>query len=453
MAGESAAFRSLEPELQHRIIREMVSGNPLNSAFTSTLSTVQTSDFAARQAMQVYDALQSSEGGVTDPTMDEVISYGIDLESPEGIPIDEAPVTDDVAGGGLSPTNANPAYGKEFSAPLEGEEGGLSDNVTSDDGSRALAYALGGGATAFAVRDEILTRRGRRPRTAMGSDVPSTDPDAFRLNGDLQRGQLDLLDDSVTPNQRLPDEALPDDLRQSDMFANGGDPRQMELDYYGKEVPVDEVTSMEAGKPRIRAKNVVSTDIPEEVVEAAIIPKEYEGVERRINKRVPIDGYDGIPAYDGSARDGGQNVERLRGYTAADGGRITTQGQEDLVSRTASGSERRQRDRSASSFADGDAHNTGQQMRTVTNADGTKTNIDIDHPRWTELELRGAHNEGNVRITIDDVSGRAYDKNGFQITDTASLQRLKATLAQGGQHIKGGKKTLNQLAKALKIVF
>ena len=451
MAGESAAFRSLEPEVQHRIIRQMVQGNPLNSAFNSTLQTVQTSDFAARQALQVRDSMLLDKSDMSDPSMDEVISYGMDMSSPEGMPLESVP--EDT---GLSPTNANPAYGKEFSAPLSDEAGNVIEDTSSegvdDDLSRALALTLGGGATAFAVRDEILTRRGKRPRVThpRASRADSvTGSGEFALTGGQGKGQLDLLDGSVTPNERLLNDAFPDDMRQSDMQL--GDPRQMELDLSNR--PPDEITSVDAGKPRIRAKNVVANDLPDEIVEAAIVPKEYEGAERRINKRVPIDGYDGIPAYTGAANEGGQNVERLRGYSAADGGRITTKGQEDLVSRTASGSERRQRARDGSSFKDGDALDTGQHMRTVTNVDGTKTNINIDHPRWTELELRGAHNEGNIRITIDDVSGRVYDKRGFQITDTISLQRLKATLAQGGHHIKGGKKTLNQLAKAIKIIF
>lgn len=541
MAGEAAAFRSLTPEVQQRIARRMVAGNPLNSAFVDALQMAQTSDFAAKGAMQIHDAMfeeYDSGQGVAD-----VISYGIEdeLEPSQALPLPpEASATQS-----LPPTSENPPYGEEFETPFtenvtqsadprgrnrspsgyEGDDLGLLDILTDNPAATATAAGLGAGA--IAAREIVKNRRRNMPNVVAqkesGADLldagVSRDDAVERaireinaaegLEGGQQRGQMNLFDDSVDLNEPLAPNRTPHDPRQTEMAL--GDPRQMELDLNpaskpkvqpltdstGKQVgfvqydangmavysmngqylgsTLEEVQKnmpmppevMEAGKPKVtlKSENVPTTvkDVPDEVIEEAII--EPKRKTKRGSRKKTIAGYDDIPNYKGTGYEsittdiaesrpvkGGQNVSRLDDYSigVGDKRRLTQGGKDELQSNIEGkyGVQRKQRAKDAARYVDTDIDNTGEIQRVVTNADGTKTAFNADHPRWASLDV------GSKQLVVDTETGMVYDNKGFQITDTVTLQRLKNTLGTNAKYIgKGSKKSLRNIASTIKIVF
>ena len=463
MAGESAVFRSLEPEVQQQIIRQMIKGNPLNSAFNDALRTAQTSDFAARNALQIKDSLiESGE--------DLPINYGESEESVITYPLPEDPPPlaqplDELSNSGLAPSNANPAFGDEFAAGSEVVDPNVAQS--GEKGSGALTAALAAAAGAYAVRDQIKTRQARQPNVVQGAESGAdiAKDVEFALDGGQQRGQMDMLGGGTVPNEELAGNRNTFDPRQSDMQL--GSPDQLEFDYNktemqpmmheGKVVGYAEmdadgrpryydadkkfigssleeiqqnvpmpVNSVEAGKPKIKAKSsavaAASTtkEIPDEVIEEAVAPKKK--TTRAARRKNKVAGYDDIPV-----RKGKQNVERIPGFETKAG----KEGTEKLSTN------RRQREKGATRFVDKDAYGTGEVQRVVTNADGTKVNVNKDHPRWNEVEY------GGKKVIIDKESKFAYDSKGFQITDTKTLQQLKNTVG----------KRYKALAAAIKVVF
>jgi hypothetical protein len=455
--GAAAAFRSLTPDVQQRIVRQMVGKTPNPYAFNATLQHAQTADTVAEEAMQIYNMLQDEEGAIAEPSMDELIRQGL---------AEETPVYDATAG-------ASPAYGQEFQQPASPipttvaqspVEAATPEPVVADEaqgeGFPGTTAALAAAGVAYGLRDEIHNRRGAAPRVVEEPSVHPSDVEAaYKLDGGQQRGQMSLLDGSVDLNEELAPNRSTFDPRQSDMQL--GDPNQLEFDYNkaemqpmvveGKVVGYAEldadgmpkyydadrkfigssleevqqnvpmpVDSVEAGKPRIKAsvesvQNASTVkEIPDEVIEEAVTPKK--------KSKPKVAGYDGIPK-----RKGSQNVERIPGFETKAGSKDTA----NLATN------RRQREQGATRFVDGDAHGSGTEMRTVTNADGTKTNYDIGHARWKEVEY------GGKKVIIDTKTKLVYDSKGFQITSTKTLQQLKNTIGRSRK----------ALANAIKVVF
>jgi len=227
MAGEAAAFRSLTPEVQQRVARRMVQGIPSSTAFSNALREAQTSDFVARDALKIHDSMVEEYN--SGPSINDTISQGIEPTQPQ-LPIATQPAQEQPnypqQQPGLPPINENPTQGNEFQS---GQDKSFTDIFT--DNPKTTATVTGLAAAPFAMREFVKRRRAQTPNTIPGT--PSTEDLAsqveFALTGGQEKGQLDLLDNSVTPNKQLPPGTPEIDPRQADMFANGGDPRQQNL--------------------------------------------------------------------------------------------------------------------------------------------------------------------------------------------------------------------------------
>jgi len=414
MAGEAAAFRSLTPEVQQRIARRMVQGVPSNTAFNNALRESQTSDFVARDALKIHDSMvEEFSGG---PSINDTINQGIEPTQPQLPP--QAPPQQNYLSPqetGLPPINENPAQGNEFQSERITEENQSTRFLDPfADNFKDTSTIAGIAAAPFAVREFIKRRQAQTPNTIPGYEDLAGEVE-FALTGKQERGQLDLFDDSATPNKQLPPDVPEVDPRQSDMFAGGGDPRQLDLAIgEGELQPLNNSDGKLVGYTDTSADGVTSYYDRDK----QFLGRNIDEVKASVTGEIPS-----IPEKRATKK---KKVAKVAAdFALADEIRP----------------KRRQREKGASRFVDKDVDKTGEIKRVITNPDGSKTSINKDHKRWREVIISGSSRNKDQKVIIDEVSGLVYDAEGFQVTGAERLSRLKKVLKS------------KKLANVIKVVF
>ncbi len=414
MAGEAAAFRSLTPEVQQRVARRMVQGIPSSTAFSNALREAQTSDFVARDALKIHDSMVEEYN--SGPSINDTISQGIEPTQPQlppaTQPIQEQPNYPQQQPG-LPPINENPTQGNEFQS---GQDKSFTDIFT--DNPKTTATVTGLAAAPFAMREFVKRRRAQTPNTIPSAEDLASQVE-FALTGGQEKGQRDLLDNSVTPNKQQSPDTPEINPRQADMFANGGDPRQQNLaigkgelqpfnDSRGNIVGYTDTSGDGKTSYYDRDKQFLGTNIDE--VKASVTGEIPSIPKKRTTKKKKV-------------------VKVAADFALADEIRP----------------KRRQREKGASRFVDKDVDKTGEIKRVITNPDGSKTAVNKDHKRWREVIISGSSRNKDQKVIIDEVSGLVYDAEGFQVTGAERLSKLKSRL----------KKVLKsrKLAKVIKVIF